>query len=171
MLLILRRTHSDRQVADEVAKMHAVLLLGSSTRAIATNHMLQDMLHTSRHLSANVPKLPDPTDSATSSTDAATAASPAAADASNGRDDQLLSISRCIAAVDAAVTSHHDVAVCLAVWRQTVHLAMPTGKPFSPFASAWQFQPHLTQSTCCWQLPMTSTLLTTGMRMCQHRPT
>lgn len=49
-----------------------------------------------------------------------------------GLHEQLSSISMCISAVDEAVGNHRDAAVCLAIWRQVVHLAPPTGKMYKP---------------------------------------
>ena len=51
-----------------------------------------------------------------------------------GLHDQLSSISNYIAVIDEAVTSHCDAAVCLATWRQIVHLAPPTGMMSSHLA-------------------------------------
>lgn len=92
---------------------------------------MHQMLHTVRHLSLEVPVMSEVTDS-TSTADLGgakiTDGDVTVNDNGPGLHDQLSIISTCIAAVDEAVTTHHDAAVCLGVWRQVVHLAPPTGK-------------------------------------------
>ena len=125
----MSRTHPNPQVAEEVTRLRSFLLVCPATRSAATQRTIQQMLHTVRHLSLEVPgisKSADTTCTTVKSTDGNDIESGSGGDA--GLHDQLSSISTCVAAVDEAVSSHHDAAVCLAIWRQVVHLAPPTGK-------------------------------------------
>ena len=118
-------------------RLHAFLLLCPATRSVATQRTIQQMLHTVHHLSLEVSMTSKPADTTGS----------AALGTVNGTDDkdqnpcsygdtglheQLSSINLCLSAVDEAVSNHHDAAVCLAIWRQVVHLAPPTGKMYKP---------------------------------------
>lgn len=126
------RAHPDAQVAQEAMRLHALLLVCPATRSAATQRTMQEVLYTVQHLSLEVPVMGEATDSTSN-------AVPTPMDGSGsvsvsdgpGLHDQLSSISTCLAAVDEAVTRHCDAAVCLALWRQVVYLAPPTGK------SAW----------------------------------
>ena len=125
------RRHPDAQTADEVARLHALLLMTPATRGAATQLVIQQMIHTVQRLSVNVAVTAEDTHatgSAAISTGSPDDASGEADDEIVGLHDQLSSISTCIAAVDVAVTDHCNAAICLAVWKQTIHLAPPTGK-------------------------------------------
>lgn len=135
--LLMFRTHSNPQVAEEVMRLHAFLLLCPATRSVATQRTIQQMLHTVRHLSLEVSMTSKPADTTgsaclgiVSSTDDKDQKCHSGGD--TGLHDQLSSISMCISAVDEAVSNHHNAAVCLAIWRQVVHLAPPTGKTHKP---------------------------------------
>ena len=135
--LLMSRTHPNPQVAEEVMRLHAFLLVCPATRCGATQRTIQQMLHTVRHLSLEAPGISKPADTTGTtapgtvrSTDGNDIVSGSGGD--TGLHDQLSSISTYIAAVDEAVSSHRDAAVCLAIWRQAVHLAPPTGKTGKP---------------------------------------
>lgn len=132
------RAHPNAQVAREAMRLHALLLICPATRSAATQRTMQEVLHTVQHLSLEVSVMEEATDStgnvvpgAVKATDGSGSVS--VSDDGPGLHDQLSSISTCLAAVDEAVTSHRDAAVCLALWRQVVYLAPPTGK------SAWPY--------------------------------
>ena len=130
MLGVFRR-HSDSQVADEVARLHALLLVTSATRAAATQVVIQQILHIVQRLSIDLPDIAEDTHATDSAVGNTSSSRNETRDADHevlGLHDQLSSISTCIAAVDVAVAGHCDAAICLAVWRQTIHLAPPTGK-------------------------------------------
>lgn len=118
-------------------RLHAVLLLCPGTRSVAAQRTIQQMLHTVRHLSLEVSMTSEPADTtgtAALGTVKGTVDKDqrSCSDGDTGLHEQLSSISTCISAVDEAVSKHHDAAVCLAIWRQIVHLAPPTGKTRKP---------------------------------------
>ena len=129
--LLMSRAHPNPEVAEEVMRLHAFLLICPATRSAATQLTIQQILHTVQHLSLEVPM----TSKSTDITGTAALGTVRGTDNDNesgsggdtGLHDQLSSISTCVAAVDEAVSSHHDASVCLAIWRQAVHLAPPTG--------------------------------------------
>ena len=114
-------------------RLHDFLLVCPATRSAATQRTMQQMLHTVQHLSLEIPMMSKSTDimdavavGTVRNTDGNDKESGSGGD--TGLHDQLSSISTCIAAVDEAVSSHRDAVACLAIWRQVVHLAPPTGK-------------------------------------------
>ena len=133
-LLAEFRAHPNAQVAQEAMRLHALLLVCPATRSAATQRTMEQVLHTVRHLSLEVPILSDATNSTSTAVldPAKTSNDIGHASDGPGLHDQLSSISTWLAAVDEAVTSHCDAAVCLTIWRQVVHLAPPTGKSALP---------------------------------------
>ena len=125
--------HPNPQVAEEVMRLHAFLLVCPATRSAATQGTIQQMLHTVQHLSLVVSMTSESTD-ITGTAALGTVRGTSDSDKESGSiddtglHDQLSSISTCIKAVDEAVNSHHEASVCLAIWRQAVHLASPTGE-------------------------------------------
>ena len=124
-----RRAHSDPQVVAQLASLHALLLTASPTRALASQHTIQHILQTIKHLSIGVPISDQEADTAGSPELGSSATAPSAASDSGegGLHGQLASIGSAIAALDQAVTVHQDAAVALTLWQQLVQLAAPTG--------------------------------------------
>ncbi len=139
---LVRRRHSESQVTEAYAALHALLLTAFSTRAAATRQVIQHLLQTSQHLpyktvvSSATTAAVDGSNSSIGQVGGGDAGedsgngdiSGGASNAADELHDQLADISSGVAALDQAVAAHQDGDVCREIWKQLLHLAAPAGQ-------------------------------------------
>ncbi|KAL0019463.1 hypothetical protein WJX77_007420 [Trebouxia sp. C0004] len=145
------RRHSQSQVTEAYVALHGLLLTALSTRAAATQQVIQHILQISQHLPtgnhfSSASNAADGTGNSIGQAGGGDAgedggkgdnnAVGVTSRAADKLNDQLADISSGVAALTQAVAAHQDGDVCTAIWKQLVHLATPAG-PLETSPDVW----------------------------------